>query len=197
MKRSRKDPIYELTNALAERRADRALFFLDSMFASDLHPLQVLSALVNQVRKLLLVRDFMDSPYAGQQLTAGSYDYFRQQVIPAMVEYDRNLLQRLEAWQQALAEDGDIKPSISTAKKQGRKKRTSTDLLVAANPKNAYPIFQLFKKVQKFTREELTNAVQILHVADRQLKSSAESPKLILEKAVLDICDTRSALPVH
>ncbi len=193
LKRSRKDPIYELTNALAERRADRALFFLDSMLASDLHPLQVLSALVNQVRKLVLVRDFIDSPFARQLQTTGSYDDFRQRVIPAMMEYDRGLLRRLEDWQQMLAEDEELAASVSASKKKTAKKKPPTDLLIAANPKNAYPIFQLYKKTRWFSGEELARAVQILHAADRQLKSSAASPRLILEKVVLEICGTRSA----
>jgi DNA polymerase-3 subunit delta len=196
LKRSRKDPVYELTNALAERRADQALFFLGSMLASDLHPLQVLAALVNQVRKLLLIRDFMDSPYGTQWQTAGPYDYFRQQVVPAMGDYDRDLLDRLENWQGMLAEDVDLKAPVSGQKKKTRKKTLSPDLMIAGNPKNAYPIFQLFKKARGFTKDELVNAVGLLHEADRQFKSGAESPKLILEKVILEICGTRSGSSV-
>jgi DNA polymerase-3 subunit delta len=196
LKRSRKDPVYELTNALAERRADQALFFLGSMLASDLHPLQVLAALVNQVRKLLLIRDFMDSPYGRQWQTAGPYDYFRQQVVPAMGDYDRDLLDRLESWQGMLAEDVDLKAPLSAQKKKTRKKTLSPDLMIAGNPKNAYPIFQLFKKARGFTKDELVSAVGLLHAADRQFKSGAESPKLILEKVILEICDTRTGSSV-
>ena len=55
LQRTKKDPIYEFTNALADRKPDPALFFLDSLLSSGIHPLQVFTALINQVRKLLLV----------------------------------------------------------------------------------------------------------------------------------------------
>ncbi len=89
LQRTKKDPIYELTNALADRSADSALFFLDSILSSGIHPLQVLTALVNQVRKLLLAKGFVNSPHGSDWQSACPYAYFQKQIIPAIVEYDR------------------------------------------------------------------------------------------------------------
>ena len=77
---------HELTNAVADRRLDAALFFLDSILTSGRHPLQIFAALVNQTRKLLLLKDFAESTYGRVWQPGGSYDHFRQQVIPAIVE---------------------------------------------------------------------------------------------------------------
>ncbi|MDX2501084.1 MAG: hypothetical protein QNL14_11350, partial [Deltaproteobacteria bacterium] len=52
--RTKIDPIYELTNALADRSPEQTLFFLESLLSSDFHPLQAFAAMINQIRKLLL-----------------------------------------------------------------------------------------------------------------------------------------------
>jgi DNA polymerase-3 subunit delta len=186
--RTKIDPIYELTNALTERSFEKTLFFLDSILSSDIHPLQAFAAMVNQVRKLLLVKDFVESPQGRDWQSACPYDYFQRQVIPAAVEYDRKLLEQLGSWQTMLGGASDLRNSGSGPKK--KKTKTATDLLIAKNPKNAYPIYQLFKKSERFTRNELLEAVDALNETERKLKSSSQNAKLVLEKLILDICGT-------
>jgi DNA polymerase-3 subunit delta len=186
--RTKIDPIYELTNALADRNPEQSLFFLDSLLSSGIHPLQAFAAMINQVRKLLLVKDFVTSPYGRNWQAACPYDYFREQVIPDAVAYDRELADQLDRWRTMLDEKAEPGDSGAPAKKKKKKSKTDTDLLIAKNPKNAYPIFQLFKKSERYTKEELLEAFGALNQVDKLLKSSGQNPKLVLEKVILDIC---------
>ena len=184
--RTKVDPIYELTNALTERNLEKTLFFLDSILSSDIHPLQAFAAMINQVRKLLLVKDFVEGPHGRKWQPACPYDYFQKQVIPAVVDYDRRLLDQLDNWKTILDENPDSHKTKSGTKK--KKSKITSDLLIAKNPKNAYPIYQLFKKSERFTKNELLEAVDILNETEKKLKSGSQNEKLILEHLILGIC---------
>jgi DNA polymerase-3 subunit delta len=187
LKRTKKDPIYELTNAIADRNTEKALFFLGSILASEFHPLQVLAAIVNQIRKLLLAKDFAHSPHAKNWHAGVSYNLFQQSIMPSIVAYDQSLLEILQNREDSTspAEGGD--PG------KGKKKRKiKTDLLLAQNPKNAYPVYQLLKKSERFSEPELVAAVAYSNETDAQLKISAQNPKLILERLIFKICNPPS-----
>jgi DNA polymerase-3 subunit delta len=184
--RTKIDPIYELTNALADRSAQQALFYLESLLSGDIHPLQAFAAMINQIRKLLLVKDFAESGYGRNWQAAGPFDYFRERVLPDAVAYDRELLDQLDRWQKQFDDGTDLQNSGIPAKK--KKSKMGTDLLIAKNPPNAYPIFQLFKKSERYTKQELLQAVQFLNTADKQLKSGGQNAKLVLEAVILKIC---------
>jgi DNA polymerase-3 subunit delta len=187
LKRTKKDPIYELTNAIADRNTEKSLFFLSSILASEFHALQVLSAIVNQIRKLLLAKDFAQSPHAKEWHAGASYNLFQQSIMPSIVAYDQSLLEILQNREDSMSsdEDGD--------QGKGKKKRKiQTDLLLARNPKNAYPVYQLMKKSERFSKSELVAAVGFLNETDAQLKISAQNPKLILERLILKICNPPS-----
>ncbi len=186
--RTKIDPIYELTNALADRSPQQALFYLDSILSGDIHPLQAFAAMINQIRKLLLVKDFVESPYGSNWQPSGPYDYFREHVIPDAVAYDRALLDELDRWQKQLGDKVDAHNSATPAKKKKKKGKPDTDLLIARNPQNAYPIFQLFKKSERYSKQELLQAIEFLNKADKQLKSGAQNAKLVLEAVILNIC---------
>jgi DNA polymerase-3 subunit delta len=190
LKRTKKDPIYELTNAMADRNAQWALFFLESLMASGLHPLQVLTALTNQVRKLLMVKDFTESPYGSDLKAVSSFDFFQNRVMPAITDYDANLLNQIHIWGETLNKEGMVENGKPPAKATKKKSQPTTDLLIAKNPKNSYPIYQLFKKSERFSKAELISAMVSLNETDVQLKSSRQSPKLVLEKLILSICNT-------
>ena len=197
LQRTKIDPIYEFTNAVAERQADAALLFLESVQSSGVHPLQIFTALINQIRKLLLVKDFVESPSGGVWQAACPYDYFQKRVMPAIAEYDRQLLEHLEDRQATLDKESEL-PAIGSPAKKTRKKnvKAGTDLLIAKNPNNPYPIYLLFKKSERFKKEELIKAFETLNTADKQLKSGNQNPKLVLEKVILSIC-RREAEKVH
>jgi DNA polymerase-3 subunit delta len=188
LQRTKRDPIYELTNALADRRADSALFFLDSILSSGIHPLQVLSALVNQVRKLLLAKGFVKSPQGKDWQSTCPYNYFQNKIVPAIIEYDRKLMDRLDKWQTMLNAEAISQTTGSPKKSKKTKRKATTDLLIAKNPKNPYPIYLLLKKLDGFSQDKLISAVEVLAEADKKLKTSSQSPKLVLEKAILSVC---------
>jgi DNA polymerase III delta subunit len=69
-----------------------------------------------------------------------------------------------------------------------RKKKAATDLLMAINAANPYPVYLQLQKTEKFTSEELFGCFEHLHQADLQLKTTGHDPKIILENLILYIC---------
>ncbi len=179
LQRTKKDPIYELTNAVADRSVEAALFYIRSLLDDGLHPLQIFAAIVNQVRKLLIVKDFVTSDAGGAWRTGLSFEGFRSRVLPAIQAYDQSLLELIEDWRPAGGQ---------TAKKKKAAARPKTELLIARNPANSYPVYVMLQKSDQFEKTELITAMQTLNETDLLLKSSPLSPKLVLEKAVLAIC---------
>ncbi len=186
LKRSKQDPIYELTNAVSERKTEDALFFIDSLLFSGIFPLQILGAVTNQIRKVLLIKGFTESPPGKAWHPKMQYSQFQAHVLPALEAYDAQLLTCLEAWENLLSEDetGDADQD----KKKGKKKKSkaATDLLTAAG--NPYPLFLLLQKSEKFSKNDLLDAIRLLSEADVQLKTSGRNPRLVLEKVILHIC---------
>ncbi len=180
--RTKKDPIFAFTDALTDRNLGNALFFLGSLLGGEIHPLQALAAMTNQVRKLLAVKEFTSGPDGGQWRPGMNFPLFQKSVVPAVVRHDRELLNRIEAWDFALAAPPE------EGKQKKKKAAAASDLVLARNPASAYPLFQLFKKAQGFSRDELLAAIPLLSAADLQLKSSALNPRLILERVVWQIC---------
>lgn len=179
--RTKKDPLFEFTNAVTDRKAEPSLRLLGSLLSGEIHPLQALAAVTNQIRRLMLAKDFVESP-AGKVWRPGcSFPEFQKNVIPALVEADRELVERLAAWE--AAHEGE---NGRGAKK--KKVKTASDLVLAKNPGNAFPIFHLLKKSDGFERSELPKAFEWLSEADVQLKSSPLNPRLILERLILRIC---------
>ena len=190
LERTKKDPIFDLTNAVSDRSIESALFYLDSLLSAGFHPLQALTAITNQIRKLLLVKDFVESA-AGSNWYAGCpYNRFQNRVIPEIVSRDKEILAQIESWEQAISNE-DNSDNKRKTKKGGKK--AVTDLLIARNPQNAYPVYQMFLKSESFTRDELIDAFELLNQTDTQLKSSAQNPVLILEKALLGICQPKAS----
>ncbi len=64
-------------------------------------------------------------------------------------------------------------------------------MLIARNPKNFYPVYQLLKKSERFTKTDLSEALELVNEADIQLKSSRQDPKIVLEKLIMFICQTQ------
>jgi len=75
------DPIYELTNAIGERESEKALFLVDSLLRADFFPLQILGATVNQVRKLLVARDFTQRPLGRGWKRGMGYGAFQKTIF--------------------------------------------------------------------------------------------------------------------
>ena len=141
-------------------REQPALRFLGSLLSGEIHALQALAALVNQVRKLLVAKDFMEGPGGAAWQRGCTYPRFQQSVMPALVRHDQELLARLEAGEAALAEEEPAAP-----KKKRKKAKVATDLLLAKNPANAYPVYQLLKKAERFSRADLLRALAAVREA--------------------------------
>lgn len=193
LERTKKDPIYEFTNAVTDKNIERALFYLDSLLTGGEidHPLQLLAAIVNQIRRLLIIKDFTESSGGGVWFAGCQYNHFRSNVMPEIIEHDRAFLKRMDDWDNMLSKEMD---KDDENQKKGRKKKkkskASTDLIIAKNPKNTYPVFMMLQKSDKFTKNELIYAFECLSEADLRLKKTGQNPKLVLEDALIKICMT-------
>jgi DNA polymerase-3 subunit delta len=185
IQRTKKDPIYDLTNAISDKKVDRALFYLSTIIAAEFHPLQVLAAIANQIRKLLVAKDFTETPYGENWHPGCTYNLFQKNIMPKIVAYDADLSRQIGNWDDLLS-SSPVSPKRKSAKP--RKKKTDSDLIIAKNPKNYYPVYQLLKKTDHFTKKELSDALESVNEADIQLKSTRHNPKLVLEKVIFQIC---------
>jgi DNA polymerase-3 subunit delta len=171
---------------------DKSLFFLDTLLADDLHPLQVLAAITNQIRRLLLVKDFVKSSHGREWYGGIPFHEFKSRIMPAIQAYDGDLLGQLETWDRMLSKHTgeDNQPS----KNKDKKKKTGpdTDLVIAKNPKNPYPVYQMLLKSERFTTDELIAILESLGQTDLRLKSTGQKPRLILEKLILFICQEQN-----
>jgi DNA polymerase-3 subunit delta len=91
-KRTKQDPIYEMSNAIAERDTHKALFFLDSLLRSRVHQLQVLAVVTNQIRKLVLAKDFIRSKPGGNWRKDLSFGGFKKMILPEIEKRDPDSL---------------------------------------------------------------------------------------------------------
>ncbi len=187
LKRTRKDPIFQFTNAVAERNLSSALQYLAAMLEAEMHPLQLVAAMTNQVRKLINMKGFVESPEGSVWRSSANYSYFQNQVLPAIIEYDKIFSGQLSQWANRL-----VKREQKTGKKKptGKKNVANSDLYLAKNPKNPFPIYQTLKKSDNFSLRELKFALDCLSQADIGLKSTGQAPKRILENVLFKICAT-------
>ena len=188
LKRTKKDPLFELTNAISNRDVQRSLFFLDSLLTDRTHPLQVLATIINQMRKLLMIKGFRESVHGRSWQTGAHFDQFKRKTMPAIQAYDSDLLNELTAWDLYLSKDNGQNDEGKKKRKSKKKSQPATDLIIARHPQNPYPVFQMLLKSEMFTTEELIAVLEVLSQADLQLKSTRQSPKLILEKVIFRIC---------
>ena len=91
-----------------------------------------------------------------------------------------------------LDEETNSPETESRIKSKKKKSKLTTDLLIAKNPKNAYPIYQLLKKSERFSKDELIRAFETLNAADKNLKTDGQNARLVLEKTILGICREHS-----
>ncbi|MEJ2656786.1 MAG: hypothetical protein P8012_06265 [Desulfobacterales bacterium] len=185
LKRTRKDPIYELTNAVMERNVEQSLFFLNSLLLENFHPLQILASITNQIRKLIVVKDFTESSHGSSWNPGMQYTQFTNIIMAAVQSYNKELLNQIEQWNDMLS--GDRNGNVKETKKRKEKKKHMpvTDLEIANNP---YPVYRLMLSSEKFAKKELVEALEYLSQADIRLKYTKQKPKTVLEEAILRIC---------
>ncbi len=176
LERTKKDPIFEFTNALAGRSMADALFYMNSLLNGEMHPLQILAAMINQVRKLVVAKGFAQGPGARVWSKNMAYQQFSRSAINAVVQQDEALKDEICKWEKALF-----------TKKMGKAGKGKTDLVLAKNPKSAYPVYQTLLKSDAYSKKELLLAMNRLSEADVMMKSTGQDMKLILEKTLISI----------
>jgi DNA polymerase III subunit delta len=187
LKRTKKDPIYELTNAIADRDIDKSLFFLNSLLMENFHPLQILASMTNQIRKLLVIKDFAESSHGSSWYHEMQYAQFENNVMALAQSYNKELLDQIEDWDDMLSGDMDGDTQRVKKKREAKKRKPVTDLEIPDNP---YPVYKMLIKSEKFTKNELIGSIEHLSQADYRLKTTKQRPKIILEEAILWICNT-------
>ncbi|MBU0992915.1 MAG: hypothetical protein KJ737_10520 [Proteobacteria bacterium] len=181
LKRTRQDPIYELTGAIADRNLELSLFYLNSLLAGgEYYPLQILAAMTNQLRKLLIAKDYILSDFGKGWRKGLPYPQFRDNVLPSVSAYDDHL---------ASSEFTDVPvgETVSSPKSQ-KSSSSSNDLLLVKNMKNPYPVYQTILKSDNYSKEDLLDAFVSLNEADMKMKSSFLEDKMILEHVIIRIC---------
>ena len=188
LQRTRRDPLYAFTEAVSDRQIGTSLFYLHSLLTGgDFdHPLPLLAAVANQMRRLLVAKDFMESQFGRAWQPGCSYPQFQTQVMPAVKSYDEALKATLATWEDSL------QTAISAPDKSvggpKRKNAGPTDLLMAGAGRSPYPIYKTLQKAERFTRVELSRFVRHISDADRRLKRSGTAGFLVLEELLFAIC---------
>lgn len=190
LQRTKKDPVYALTGAVAARNLDDALFYLSTLMSEGLdaiRPEQILVAILNQIRKLFRVKEFSAGPLGSVWFSGCPFNRFTAAVMPVLQQFDAELVDRKQQWQDQLS-GAEHDQNLSPPKKGGKKKKLATDLSIVKNPNNPYPVYQLFLSAENYTKQELLQAFEHLSRADLRIKSSGDNRRLILEEVILGIC---------
>ena len=194
LQRSRQDPIYELSGAIAERDLSKALFYTSSLLSNGVFPLQIIATIANQFRRLLVAKDFVLSLPQGKWRSGMDFNSFKTSIMPYIKEYDLKNQKAVEQREARLAESGAGDGSADSGKKgpKKEKKKAETDLILAKNPNSPYPVYLLVVNAGRYSLSELYSAVEMTYKADIRLKSTGEIPKLVLEDLILHVCRTTS-----
>ncbi|MBI9075558.1 MAG: hypothetical protein JEZ02_09125 [Desulfatibacillum sp.] len=192
--RTKEDPIFAFTGALAEKNVQQTLELLDRLLSNDFHPLAVIAASANHFRRFLAIKVFLAGPFGSRWNKGMQFNAFKSGVMPAIENHDTRTREVLDAWETQLVPEEKEVPGAKKKKAKKTAKKFTTDLFVAPKGRNPYPIFLAFKESERFTQEELVRAMDLLIQADRDIKSyPPQRSRLIMEKAILGICGTGSA----
>lgn len=176
--RDKKDPVFNLTNALMDKDVANSIHYLNSLLDDGFHPLQILKSFENQIRKLLLVKCFLHEMNTGNPMRLASmgFNIFQQNVLPRIIERDKFMNQKFN------------EPEIFFEDKKTFKKDGFKDLLLAPNPKNPYPVFQVFLKSENFSLSTLNHALVFISNLDYKMKTSAIDAKTQMENFIIQLC---------
>lgn len=186
LRRTKQDPVYELSGAVAERNLEKALFYTGNLLKNSIYPLQILATVVNQVRRLLIAKDFIAGLPQGRWRRGMDYTGFRNTVMPLVKENDSLIKQKIEEREKR------FEAPESTGRKT-KKKKASTDIILAKNPNSPYPVYLLIQNSERYTLDELIMALEALKNADRRLKSTGEDARLVLDDTLIQICRKNEA----
>ncbi len=138
---TREEALFELNDAFACRDLSRSLYLQGRLLRSGLHPLVIISALRNLIRRLLFLRALQDKSTPSYQ-PGQAYPVFQKGYLAALKE--------------TLGDNEFLKG-------------------------HPFVIYKGFQQAEAFTRQELTNALAALLLAEFKLKGSGIRESLILE----------------
>ncbi|WP_028324186.1 DNA polymerase III subunit delta [Desulfatirhabdium butyrativorans] len=189
--RSKTDPIYVFTNALTDKNLPQALSALDALLNGDLFPPQIIAAMHNQVRKMIVIRSFLDK--TGVQ---GDMDFntFQNRILPQIQAFDDALQLQVSQWHAMLSPPDEHPPSRKSKKTADSSRKTESVPGLMKKGQNPYPVFLLLNKVHRFTLARLVRLLQLLGEADEKLKSGTLHPRAVLEHVVMAFCIDDAAL---
>ena len=178
LRRTRKDPIFEFTNAVADKDLSGSLFYMHSLLTDGMHPLQLLAALANGMRRLLVAKDFIVRDRGRVWNANMNFAQFKGAPLKAVLADDGGLGELVRSW-------GEILEPPAGGKKP---KAVTTDLVLAKNPRSPFPVFQTLKKADRYSLEALGEAMVDLSATDRKMKSTGQDPRLLLEAFLMRLC---------
>ena len=175
--RDKIDPVFDFTNAVIDKNAKQAIFYLNSILNKDFHILQVLKALENQIRKLLLIKCciLQLNQTKSVNIKRINFNIFKQIYLPRIVDYDKTIKKSIEEQNECFSNHDSVK------------KKEQDKLLLAPNPKNAFPVYMNFQKAENFSQKELNQALIFLSDIDYKMKSSAFDAKTALENFIINL----------
>lgn len=179
VRRTRKDPIFAFTAAVAERELSTALFYMHRLLEAGAHPLQLLAALANQIRRLLVAKAFILRDGGSSWSPGMTYARFQTSTFKAIQAEDQRSARIVESWGAHLYPPGE-------GKKQ--KKTADSDLVLAKHPKSAFAVFQTLNTAGPISLQALTSAMLHVSRSDLRMKSTAQDHHLILEALVMRLC---------
>ncbi|MBW1989562.1 MAG: hypothetical protein JRI97_08455 [Deltaproteobacteria bacterium] len=171
---NRTDPIFVFTNALLDRDADESLKQLSMLLSSGFHPLQVLAAITNQLRRLVLAREFLDSDAGRAWMPGMRYPQYTQSIHPLVEGFDQELAALARDWKDR-AGQGD------------KGKKGAVDLAISRS-KSPFPAYLLLDRARRFTTAEAVSFLVQAGVCDKKMKTSGIDPRLAVESLVLAVC---------
>ncbi len=210
VKNTRKEPIFQLTNAVIARNADQAIYYFKKLIDDGFPPIPMLSAIAKQMRKLLVVKQFVEG-----EKQRGSHSWrpkmnfnmFIQTTMPRVLEVDSAIAAVLEKWGENLEpEFGDRDPDrpgeapgfkknkkklqdkSARENKAVKKKKPPSDLYIAPNPRNTYPVYQTFLKSDLFSLDEICGFMIEISDIDYKMKTSSQDSGILLELFIMRVC---------
>jgi hypothetical protein len=160
--------------------------------------LAVVAATINQFRRLVAVKAFLEGVGKGVYSPGMRYDDFQKKIGNAPTAFDAELNETLLQWTQAWAEDeedetGELQDEADETEEQeipaqkGKAKKPVADMGISKM--NNYPLFLACGKAQNFSIDQLHKALGLLLDTDRAIKSTNQNYyRTLTESLVLSLC---------
>jgi DNA polymerase III delta subunit len=167
--RTREDSVNDLQDAVSQRNFEKAAFFLKELLGQGEHHLYLLQSIIGQMRRLILIKEFIGNELEGKWNPRMNSDAFKKFIyFPIILRKKREKEEK---------EKGIVE-------REGRKGKSS--LNVYRLPPDV--LLKLCKGAENFTLEDLYGALEMLGEADVKFKSSRVPPALILEEILMGVC---------